>query len=313
MIVIDDLHPVSTALCVVTIGFFDGVHEGHRSLIRQVREEAAKSGLCSAVITFAQHPRQVLHSDFIPELLTTLPEKIQLLDETGLDYCFLLSFTPELAALSACQFMQQVVKERCNAHTLLVGYDHRFGYGRSEGFEEYRRYGLEIGVCVKQAEALCHARQAVSSSLIRRLLQQQGDVKAAREALGYFYSVTGRVVHGHQLGRRLGFPTANVETTSEKLLPADGVYAVSVKLEGEDSPRPGVLNIGCRPTVDNGTNRTIEVHLPHFERDLYGMTLRLSFLSRLRSQQRFDSLEALSARIAQDSEQALKVFFSCFG
>lgn len=308
MILLDDKHTSLPEPCVATIGFFDGVHKGHRSLIGQVRAEAAVAGLSSAIITFEQHPRQVLHADFVPELLTTLPEKIELLRQTGLDYCLLLSFTPDLSSLSALQFMQQVVQGRCNARTLMVGYDHRFGHDRSEGFEHYLFYGKEIGLSVKQAFPLYQEERAVSSSLIRRLLQESGDVTGAAHALGYFYSLTGRVVHGRKLGHKLGFPTANLECSPEKLIPADGVYAVGVYLADEGAIRPGVLNIGCRPTLRNGEDRTVEVHIPHYSGNLYGTVLKLSFLSRIRSQQDFPSIEELAAQIARDTEHALEQF-----
>lgn len=310
MILIDDKQTLLPKPCVATTGFFDGVHKGHRSLIEQVQAEAAVSGLSSAVITFDSHPRQVLHSDFVPELLTTLPEKIELLRQTGVDYCLLLPFTPKLASLSAVQFMQEVVQGKCNARTMMVGYDHRFGHDRSEGFAQYLLYGKEIGLSVKQAFPLYFGERAVSSSLIRRLLQQEGDVEGAFRALGYFYSLTGRVVHGRGQGHKLGFPTANLESDPEKLLPADGVYAVSVRLEGEEAVSPGVLNIGCRPTLRNGTDRTVEVHLPEYSGNLYERVLQLSFLKRLRSQKRFLSLGELSVQIAQDTKCALDVFYS---
>ncbi len=313
MILIDAQHPRLPEPCVTTIGFFDGVHEGHRSLLAQVCVEAARTGLRSAVITFDRHPRQVLQSDFVPQLLTTPSEKIELLRTTGVDYCLLLPFTRELAELSARRFMEVVVQRQCNARTLLIGYDHRFGHDRSAGFEDYLRYGREINLSVLQATALYHDTQAISSSYIRRLLQESGSIDTATKALGYHYSLTGKVVHGYRQGHKLGFPTANIESNPEKLLPADGVYAVSVLLTNESVPRPGVLNIGCRPTLHNGINRTVEVHIPQFTGDLYDTTLQLSFLQRLRPQQKFSSLEALSTQIARDTEQAVQVFSLLIG
>ncbi len=312
MVLIDTTHPFNPSPCIATIGFFDGVHKGHQSLIEQVRQEAGAAGLCSAVITFDQHPRQVLHSDFIPELLNTLPEKIELLRKTGIDYCFLLKFTPQLASLTALEFMKQVVRKDCNAHTLMVGYDHRFGRNRSEGYPEYVQYGKEVGLVVKQASPLGHSRRMISSSLIRSYLAESGQVDEAARALGYFYSLSGCVVHGRAQGRELGFPTANIRVDGQKLIPADGVYAVYVRLENETERRPAVLNIGCRPTMANGNDRSIEVHLLEFSGDLYNTVLEVGFLKRIREQRKFSTLEELSLQIKKDASASFRIFSLTF-
>ena len=191
---------------VATIGFFDGVHGGHRFLIRQVREAAALRGLASAVITFPEHPRAVMHPDFHPELLTTCGEKQVLLAQTGIDRCLLMDFTPELAALSARRFMEMLYGQYA-IRVLVIGYDHRFGHGRSEGFDDYVRYGHELGMEVLPAEAYhlpaSDCPLPVCSSSVRRLLRE-GDVASATRYLGYPYFLNGIVVGGFRMGRRIG-------------------------------------------------------------------------------------------------------------
>ena len=290
---------------VATIGFFDGVHGGHRFLIRQVREAAALRGLASAVITFPEHPRAVMHPDFHPELLSTCNEKLELLAQTGIDRCVLLDFTPELAALSARQFMEMLHGQYA-IRALVIGYDHRFGHGRSEGFDDYVRYGHELGMEVLPAEAYhlpaSDCPLPVCSSSVRRLLRE-GDVASAARYLGYPYFLNGIVVGGFRMGRRIGYPTANLQVNDEcKVIPARGVYAVRVEVDG--CIYGGMLNIGCRPTFDNGANATIEAHLFDFKSDIYNHSLRLFFVQRIRSERKFDSVEELVAQLHQDAEIA---------
>lgn len=290
---------------VATIGFFDGVHGGHRFLIRQVREAAALRGLASAVITFPEHPRAVMHPDFHPELLSTCNEKLELLAQTGIDRCVLLDFTPELAALSARQFMEMLHGQYA-IRALVIGYDHRFGHGRSEGFDDYVRYGNELGMEVLPAEAYhlpaSDCPLPVCSSSVRRLLRE-GDVASAARYLGYPYFLNGIVVGGFRMGRRIGYPTANLQVNDEcKIIPARGVYAVRVEVDG--CIYGGMLNIGCRPTFDNGANTTIEAHLFDFKSDIYNHSLRLFFVQRIRSERKFASVEELVAQLHQDAEIA---------
>lgn len=290
---------------VATIGFFDGVHGGHRFLIRQVREAAALRGLASAVITFPEHPRAVMHPDFHPELLSTCNEKLELLAQTGIDRCVLLDFTPELAALSARQFMEMLHGQYA-IRALVIGYDHRFGHGRSEGFDDYVRYGNELGMEVLPAEAYhlpaSDCPLPVCSSSVRRLLRE-GDVASAARYLGYPYFLNGIVVGGFRMGRRIGYPTANLQVNDEcKVIPARGVYAVRVEVDG--CIYGGMLNIGCRPTFDNGANATIEAHIFDFKSDIYNHSLRLFFVQRIRSERKFASVEELVAQLHQDAEIA---------
>lgn len=306
--------------CVATIGFFDGVHQGHRALIAQVCRIASAKSLQSALVTFPIHPRKVMQTSFCPELLTTPNEKIKLLETTGVDHCFMLDFTPELSQLTAQAFMTEVLKKRYNVRCLVIGYDHRFGHNRTEGFDDYVGYGKEMGIEVVRAEALpfqempletaqtdltdrpTNSLVHVSSSLIRHLLQE-GKVERASMGLGYAYFINGQVVSGYQMGRKIGFPTANIAVDhSDKILPANGVYAVYVDLDGKRYK--GMLNIGVRPTLNNGPERSIEVHILHFNETIYDHTIRIEFVKRLREEQKFNSIEQLIAQLHRDAQCA---------
>lgn len=284
--------------CVATIGFFDGVHRGHRFLIQQVREVAAVKGLHSALITFPVHPRKVMNSAYHPELLTTCDEKLALLEETGVDYCMMLDFTPEVSHLSAQEFMFTILKEQYNVQTLVIGYDHRFGHNRSEGFDDYCRYGEAMGMEVVLAHAYTSGDIQISSSVVRNFLHE-GKVEMACRCLGYDYFLDGIVVSGHQVGRKIGFPTANLQVDDpDKLVPAYGVYAVYVTLDGKRYK--GMLSIGIRPTIGNGTDRSIEVNILHFNADIYSKTLRLTFIKYLRPELKFDTIGELVQQLHQD-------------
>lgn len=289
--------------CAATIGFFDGVHRGHRFLLEQVKEEAAGKGLCPSVITFPTHPRQVLQPDFHPLLLSTPVEKLHLLEEAGIANCILLPFTAELSRLSAKEFML-LLRTEYNVRTLVIGYDHRFGYNRLESFEDYVRYGQELDIDIVQARAYTQENAKVSSSAIRELLSQ-GEVHTASRLLGYPYPLEGTVTDGYRVGRKIGFPTANLRVDHPfKLVPAEGVYAVKVEVEGQQ--HLGMLNIGHRPTLNNGADRSIEVHILDFAGDIYRQNIRIEFLRFLRPETKFASIEELISQIEKDKEAILK-------
>ena len=308
MQIIRDTSAITPEPCVATIGFFDGVHAGHRYLIQQVKEIAAAKGLRSALVTFPVHPRKVMNVEYRPELLTTPEEKISLLADIGVDYCLMLDFTPEISRLTAREFMTQLLKERYQVKYLVIGYDHRFGHNRSEGFEDYVRYGKEIGIEVIRAKAYTSNIEIgnepnipVSSSLIRKLLHE-GEVSLAAHCLKYEYFLDGIVVGGYQVGRKIGFPTANLRVDDpDKLIPADGVYAVWVTFDGKTYM--GMLNIGVRPTIDNGPNRTIEVNILHFHSDIYDKFIRLTFVKRTRPELKFSSIDELITQLHKDAEE----------
>ena len=287
---------------VATIGFFDGVHRGHQCLVSQVCELAHSLSCPSLIITFDRHPRQVRQSEYIPQLLSTLSEKKTLLSSCGIDRLEVLSFTEEMSRLTALSFMQQVLGAQLNVHTLVMGYDHRFGCNGGM-FSDYAEWGKQTGIDVVLAHEL--EGEKVSSSRIRRFLAE-GDVKQANRLLGYPYSLQGSVVSGHQIGRHIGFPTANVEVQKEKLLPACGVYAVRVKVEKEYA-YDGMLCIGHRPTLRNGNELSVEANLFGFSGDLYGKQVTLSLVDRLRDEQPFSSVQALQQQLKQDAIQAREI------
>lgn len=302
---------------VATIGFFDGVHAGHRHLIRQVIDLAACRKLASLLVTFDKHPRQVMQVGYRPALLSTLAEKTCLLAQTGADACAVLPFTRQLAAMTARDFMRDVLRDRLGVCVLVIGYDHRFGNGAIDSFDDYVRYGAELGLEVVQAGELPSAGMHVSSSVVRTCLDR-GDVAAAARALLRPYRVCGTVVPGFHVGRNLGFPTANLHVADpSKLIPRGGVYAVWVDVctgkatceaeNGSVQRYPGMLNIGTRPTLDNGTQVTVEVHLLGYRGELYGRTLCLDFVDRLRDEQRFDSLDALVAQLHNDARRVARM------
>ena len=285
---------------VATIGFFDGVHAGHRCLIGQVVAEARCRGGSSLLVTFDRHPSLVLRPEAPLALLTTDDERQELLQATGADDIAVIPFTRQLAAMSARAFMDAVLKKELGVQVLVIGYDHRFGHGRKDSFEDYVRYGREIGIEVLQAEELAGVDH-VSSSAIRRALQV-GDVQRANSMLGYPYFLRGSVVGGFRIGRQLGYPTANIlPSDPRKLIPKDGVYAVQVLTEKMRAALgcPGMLYIGERPTFGGG-ERTIEVHLLHFHGDLYDEQVEIRFLRFVREQRTFASAEELRQQLQTD-------------
>jgi len=291
--------------CVATVGFFDGVHRGHRFLIDRVKEIASAKGYQSAVITFSIPPRQIMNPLYKPQLLTTYSEKMDLLADTGIDECMALNFSKELSNYSALQFMTDILSIRYNVRHLIVGYDHRFGHNRSEGFEDYVHYGQGIGIEVERMPAFLWDNKPISSSAIRQLLSE-GEVAAASEALSYTYFLNGTVTSGHQVGRQIGFPTANVAVEGDdKLIPEGGVYAVKVRV-GEKEYK-GMLNIGHRPTLNNGNDLSIEVHILNFDTDIYNCPIRISFIRRIRSEHKFDNVNALKVQLQKD-KQAVEQF-----
>ena len=305
MNIIKNTYPQNLPPTVATIGFFDGVHLGHRYLINQVKIAASQCGWCSSIITFPVHPRQVIQSNFQPQLLSSPEEKIELLATTGIDHCILLPFTRELSMLTAWEFMQ-LLYDKYKVRMLVIGYDHRFGHNRAETFEDYCRYGRELGIHIMQATAYTQEQDKVSSSAIRRALTT-GDVLTAQKYLGYNYFLEGTVVDGYKVGRKIGFPTANLRVDfPNKLIPSTGVYAVHVSVNGQQWN--GMLNIGHRPTINNGTDLSIEVHILDFQGDIYNQKMRIEFIGFLRPEIKFNSVDELVLQIQQDKEEAMKVF-----
>lgn len=297
-----------TSECAATIGVFDGVHQGHQHVIGTMKGFARFLKLKTMAITFDRQPRQLFDAGFRPQLLTSLDEKIQLLAALDVDYVVVLPFTMDMAQLSAREFMQKVLKEQLNVRLLELGYDNRFGRGRTETFDDYVNYGRELGMRVyKDVEISFKGfNDPVSSSLIRRLIVDEGNVNAAASMLTRPYQLSGIVKPGEHIGTSLGFPTANVEAEdADKLVPANGAYVVMADLD-DGELRPAMMNIGTRPTF-SGHKTTLEVNILDFEGDLYGKRLTVHFIERLRGERRFESAEALAAQLEEDKKHALKI------
>ena len=293
--------------CVATIGFFDGVHRGHQFLIRHLVETARQDGLASTVITFDEHPRKVLQSDYQPEMLSTLDSKLLLLSKTEVDNAVVLHFDRQMAALSAREFMQQVLHDHLNVKKLFIGYDHRFGHNRADTFDDYVRYGEEMGIEVIKNEAFQIDGINISSSVIRSFLKE-GEIEMANQCLGYPYTIIGKVVNGYHEGRKLGFPTANLDISHfGQLIPAPGVYAVKARMENMVVWKHGMMNIGTRPTF-NGKGITLETHIFNFDGDIYDQLLLVSFVKRIRGEQKFDGPEELALQLKEDEETVLSLF-----
>ena len=295
---------------VATVGFFDGVHSGHRYLIDRLKAVARENNCMSMIITFDKHPRQVLNSDYKPMLLSTLDEKLNLLSQTGIDCCVVLPFTADMADLSAHDFMKTILSERLSVATLMIGYDNRFGHRREDGYEQYVAYGKELGISVIDSDSFSYGNGSVSSSMVRRFISA-GDVERAAECLGRPYSLSGMVVHGEAKGRTIGFPTANiVPADADKLIPDGGVYAVLVSLDDSSTMLNGMMNIGSRPTFD-GKMLTLEVHIFDFDGDIYKHSLRVFFIKKIRNERCFSSPDELAKQLETDEKVCRLQLLSC--
>ena len=298
MEIFTDIDSLGNTPSAVTVGSFDGVHRGHVAMITEARELAASRGLPLTVVTFARHPRLLFSGSDAPFLLTSTDDKLSLLERAGVERCLLLPFDNAMASLTAEEFMHDILLQRLGVRMLAVGYDHHFGRPQTgEGISQYVEYGREMGVEVVQLHPYTPDGQKISSSRVRGELAA-GDVEAAARMLGRNYSLQGRVVHGEALGRRLGFPTANISLLEPlQLLPLDGVYECTIKVRLQSYR--GVMNVGCKPTV-NGRSRTIEVFIIGFDGDIYGEPVVVEFVRRLRGERRFAGLDDLRAQIESD-------------
>lgn len=290
---------------VLAIGNFDGVHLGHAALIRRLAEVAENSQLAPTVLTFEPHPREFFAPESAPARLTTLREKLELLGDSGVAQVMICPFSGAFAALSAEEFIEQVLVRGCQVRHLIIGDDFRFGRGRTGDFALLHEAGQRFGFTVEAMGSITVAGERVSSSAVRKALAV-GDMEHAAQLLGRPYIIDGQVAHGQKLGRQLGFATANLRIKHNPL-PMSGVFAVEVSGLGE-RPLPGVANLGVRPTV-GGTRPLLEVHLFDFDRDIYGAHISVRFVHKLRNEQRFPNFDALKAQIAADAAAA-RVFFT---
>ncbi len=282
---------------VLAIGNFDGLHLGHRALLERLTATARQHGLPPAVMTFEPHPRELFTPEQAPARLTSLREKLALLESCGIEEIFLLHFSRKLAGLSAAEFIERVLVQGLAARHLIIGDDFRFGKGRAGDFAMLQAAGLQHGFGVEAMHTIEIGGERISSSAVRDVLGA-GDLEHAARLLGRPYSIAGRVVHGDKIGRKLGFPTANIQL-KRKRVALTGVFAVTVS--GLDKRHlPGAASLGVRPTLGAGLRPVLEVHLFDFDREIYGQHLTVHFLHKLRDEARYDSFEALTAQIARD-------------
>ena len=292
---------------VITIGTFDGVHMGHRQLIYKLKEEAEKAGGESVIITFHPHPRKVVSSAILGiRLINTMEEKLELLTELGIDHVVVVPFTEVFANQSAEEYIKNFLIDKFHPHTIIIGYDHRFGRDRTGDYRLLEKHMAEYNYRLKEIPKHILDNISISSTNIREAILH-GDIHTAETLLGYQFFFSGTVVHGDKLGRKLGYPTANLKITNEeKLIPANGIYAVYVQTENTTDRLKGMMSIGFRPTVD-GKKRVIEVNLFDFDKEIYDQTLKVFLKKYLREEVKFNNLEELVKQIDQDKVESLKV------
>ncbi len=285
---------------VLTVGTFDGVHRGHQAILHYLMERAEKSRGASTVVSFNPHPSEVVRDEQVP-LLTTNDERAEVLASLGIDRFIVIPFTREFSQLSATEFAEDILFGRIGLQEIIIGYDHGFGKGRKGDNVVLEELGDKLGFSVEVIPAQRMAEGAVfSSSRIRTLLREEGDVETAAELLGRYYSVSGAVDRGAGRGRKIGYPTANISPSNDrKLIPFNGVYAVRVNVLNGNENVGGMMNIGRRPTFED-EGRHLEVHLFDLDTNLYGKELRVEFVGRVRNERRFESVEALQEQLSRD-------------
>ncbi|MFH1319895.1 MAG: riboflavin biosynthesis protein RibF [Bacteroidota bacterium] len=309
---------------VVTTGTFDGVHQGHQKILNRLKEVAEKEGGETVLLTLFPHPRMVLYPDNNDlKLLNTLDEKITLLRKAGIDHLIIHPFSDAFSRLSSVEFVREILVNSIGVKTLVIGYDHHFGRNREGTLKQLKEYGSVYGFEIEEIPAQDIDNVNISSTKIRDALIN-GDIKTANTYLGYDYFLSGNVIMGSNVGRSLGFPTANIKVEEKhKLVPANGVYVVKIKLNGEIYQ--GMLNIGVRPTLSTGSGgkptgeiiqgtqgqevskRSIETHIFNFDKNIYDQRITLYFIARIRDEKRFDDLEALKRQLVIDKEKSINL------
>ena len=301
---------------VITIGTFDGVHQGHRQIIEKMKQQAKKIGGETVILSFYPHPRKVVVSTILGvRLINTQQEKIELLDQAGIDHLVIVPFTDAFANQPAEDYVKNFLIEKFHPHTIIIGYDHRFGKDRLGDYLLLEKLAPEFGYELQEIPKHVLNEIAISSTRIREALLQ-GDIETANKLLGYDFFFSGEVIDGDKLGRKLGYPTANLKMNDEeKIVPGNGIYAVYVRLESESGverksgavlTHKGMMSIGFRPTMD-GSHRVIEVNIFDFDEQIYGRILRTYVKKYLRAEEKFNNLDDLVAQIAKDKIESLKV------
>lgn len=291
---------------VVTVGTFDGVHRGHRALMETLVSKARERKARSVVVTFDPHPREIINPGKGGiKLLTTLKERSEILEDLGVDVLLVIPFDRDFSLLSSEEFVREVIYEKVGVSEFVIGYDHHFGRDRKGTIETIEKLGEELNFDAYVVSKQEMGDVTISSTVIRKTLAEQGDVKKAAEYLERAYLLNGIVMHGDERGRTIGYPTANLKPEHEnKVIPKNGVYAVKVRVDG--SWYGGMMNIGVRPTFE-GTARTLEVNIFNFDKEIYGQTIQVRFVDRIRDEMKFDGVEALKAQLGTDKERALEI------
>ena len=292
---------------VITIGTFDGVHSGHRQIISKLKEEAKNINGETVIITFHPHPRKVVSSTILGiRLINTLEEKIELLEQLGIDHLVVVPFTDAFANQQAEEYVGHFLVDKFHPHTIIIGYDHRFGKERKGDYLLLEKLAPVFNFQLKEIPKHVLDEISISSTRIREALLH-GKIEIADKLLGYEFFFSGTVVHGDKLGRKLGYPTANLKVVNEeKIVPGNGIYAVFAQTEGSSEKLKGMMSIGFRPTVD-GKTRVIEVNIFNFNEEIYDQTLKVYVKKYLREEVKFDGLESLVKQIGQDKIESLKV------
>jgi riboflavin kinase/FMN adenylyltransferase len=308
VIIHTDINDLNILNPILTIGVFDGVHLGHQRVLDRLKEIALEKGGESVIVTLWPHPRLVLDKDVeLLRLLNNIEEKKYLLSKTNVDHLIIIPFTKEFSQLSACDFIEEYLVKKIKVKHLVVGFNHQFGKDRKAGFEFLNDCAQKYGFSIERLDAKLVNDDKVSSTKIREFLMK-GDLDIANKYLGYEYFISGNVVEGNQIGRKIGFPTANIKIPEPyKQVPKDGVYAVRVQLNSDSYF--GMLNIGSRPTIEPQPGlKNIEVHILNFDQKIYNQTITVSFVKRIRDEKKFNGIEELTNQLSLDKIEISKIF-----
>lgn len=292
---------------IVTVGTFDGVHFGHQKIIQRLQKIAKKNNGESVLLTFDPHPRKILLNDQGLKLIHTINEKINILENLGLGHLVIYPFTLEFSKFSAKRYIDELLIQKLGTHTLVIGYDHHFGNDREGNIDLLKKYEKSNPFYLEEIKAHEIEEIKISSTKVRSAIEK-GNIHLVNDYCGHFYEFSGEVVHGNGIGKTIGTPTANIKLNSnEKIIPLDGVYAVVCQIKGVNYK--GIMNIGFKPTVDEGQKRTVEIHLFDYEKDIYGQELRTKVIERIREEVKFNSLKDLKSQILKDNEKAKKILW----